>query len=110
MGYKPAVESSPQDFLSLIKNAEYVLTNSFHGTVFSAIFHKNFWSQVDLVEGKVNNRSANLLLKLGITNRELSQNQPLIETPIDWNKVDTALEDMKKDTLSYLRAIIEEEF
>lgn len=110
MGYRQAMKSSPQEFLSLIKNAEYVLTNSFHGTVFSAIFHKNFWSQVDLVEGKVNNRSANLLLKLGITNRELSQNQPLIETPIDWNKVDTSLEDMKKDALSYLRAIIEEEF
>lgn len=32
----------PLRFLSLIKNAKYVITNSFHGTVFSNIFSKKF--------------------------------------------------------------------
>ena len=32
----------PLRFLSLIKNAKYVITNSFHGTVFSNIFNKKF--------------------------------------------------------------------
>ena len=30
-------------FLSLIKNAEYIITDSFHGTIFSLIYRKNFW-------------------------------------------------------------------
>ena len=32
----------PKEFLSLINNAEYVITDSFHGTAFSIIFEKNF--------------------------------------------------------------------
>ena len=34
---------SPSDFLSLIKNADYIITDSFHATVFSIIFHKQFY-------------------------------------------------------------------
>ncbi|MEZ8547897.1 polysaccharide pyruvyl transferase family protein [Vibrio cyclitrophicus] len=33
-------EAGPKEFLSLIRNAEYVVTNSFHGTVFSLIFDR----------------------------------------------------------------------
>lgn len=36
----PSIES----FVSYIKNAEFVFTNTFHGTVFSIIFHKQFVS------------------------------------------------------------------
>lgn len=34
---------SPNDFLSLIDNAECVFTDSFHASVFSHIFHKDFF-------------------------------------------------------------------
>lgn len=37
----------PQDFLSLIKGAEAVITTSFHGTAFSVIFEKEFYSVVN---------------------------------------------------------------
>ena len=36
-------EVNPADFLNLIRNAETVITDSFHATVFSIIFQKNFW-------------------------------------------------------------------
>ena len=35
---------SPADFVGLVKNAEYVCTDSFHGTVFSIIFSRNFFT------------------------------------------------------------------
>lgn len=35
---------SPNDFISLIKNAEYVFTDSFHACVFSIIYNKNFFA------------------------------------------------------------------
>ena len=36
--------ADPREFLGYVKNAEYVITNSFHGTVFSIIFEKRFLS------------------------------------------------------------------
>ena len=36
------IDGSPWDFLAMIDGAEYVLTDSFHATVFSIIFHKAF--------------------------------------------------------------------
>ena len=35
-------DTGPSEFVSLVKNAEYVITNSFHGTAFSLIFRKRF--------------------------------------------------------------------
>ena len=36
------VEAGPSEFVSLIKHAEFVYTDSFHGTVFSLLYHKTF--------------------------------------------------------------------
>ena len=33
-------DAGPIDFVSLFYNAEYIVTDSFHGTVFSLLFHK----------------------------------------------------------------------
>ena len=38
---------SPQEWWQLIRDAEYVVTNSFHGTVFSIIFNKTFFTTVE---------------------------------------------------------------
>ena len=34
----------PGEFVNLIANASYVCTDSFHGTLFSLVFHKQFSS------------------------------------------------------------------
>ena len=39
----PSVES-PATYLSLIKNASVVFTTSFHGTIFSTVYRKPFWT------------------------------------------------------------------
>ena len=41
-GAENIYDASPSDFLSLIKNAAFVMTDSFHATVFSLIFKKQF--------------------------------------------------------------------
>lgn len=43
----------PNEFLELIKNAEYIVTNSFHGTVFSILFQKKLVPVFDTNEGEV---------------------------------------------------------
>ncbi len=52
---------SPTGFLSLIKNAEAVFTDSFHSTVFSYIFEKQFFTFARK-EGNTNSRIKSLLL------------------------------------------------
>ena len=37
-------DADPSDFISLIKHAEYVFTDSFHATVFSLLYEKEFYS------------------------------------------------------------------
>ena len=39
----PDIEN-PAVYLNLIKNATLVITTSFHGTIFSSIFNRNFWT------------------------------------------------------------------
>ena len=56
----------PDQFLTLIKNAECVVTNSFHGTAFSIIYKRDFISVVHSTRG---NRMTELLKKLGLDDR-----------------------------------------
>ena len=41
-GFKEIVDAGPSEWLTLLKNSDYVFTDSFHGCIFSLIFHKNF--------------------------------------------------------------------
>lgn len=48
-------DAGPKDFLSLIDNAAIVLTSSFHGTVFSMIYEKPFFTIGGLQDGRIGN-------------------------------------------------------
>lgn len=43
-GHNQRADMGPSEFLTYIKNAEFVLTNSFHGTIFSILYGKRFYS------------------------------------------------------------------
>lgn len=43
-GFKLPEIENPSTYLQLIKNAEMIITTSFHGTVFSTIYRKKFWT------------------------------------------------------------------
>ena len=58
---------SPTEFLGYVKMAAYVVTSSFHGTVFSILFHKNFnVIGSDKIHGE---RIIQLLNSIGLLNR-----------------------------------------
>ncbi len=56
----------PREFLGLIKNARFVVTNSFHGTALSIVFRKNFYS---LTAGKHSVRIESILNEFGLQER-----------------------------------------
>ena len=83
--------ASPMQFLGAIKNADFVITTSFHATIFSILFKVPFY--VIKLNSSENSRAASLLNMLGITDRTLLANEDV--TPnnnIDWNIVDNKLQ------------------
>lgn len=101
MRYVPA--PSVNMLLGLFKNADYVFTNSFHGTVFSIQFSRRFFVDLLFSDGR-NDRITDLLSVLHLTSRmDLS----LIEQSPDWNFVNEQLEAERQRSLDYLRGVIE---
>jgi len=81
----------PQEFLSLIKNANFVLANSFHAVAFSIIFKKNFF--VFNRNAKINTRMRDLLELLKIDDRLIIiNNRSIIKNiKINYEEVDKQL-------------------
>ena len=63
-------DAGPLDFLSLVNHAKYVITSSFHGTVFSMIYNKRFC----VINGMADNRISNLLIRTGMESFSFDEN------------------------------------
>ena len=89
----------PGEFLEHIKHAEYVVTNSFHGTVFSILYQRKFFSVY-----KKNGRVDNLLGFLGIPERHVEMPQQMdVESTIDYKQVLDKLAVYRKESIEFLR-------
>lgn len=93
------VTCGPDGFLSYIQNAAYVFTNSFHGSVFSIIFHTNFSA---VYQNGMNNRVDGLLSAVGLEQFHCEAGDLRISTP-DWEAVDDRLEKLRKASKEFLR-------
>lgn len=94
----------PSEFLSLVKYAEHVYTDSFHGTVFSILFHKQFTVfERAHKAGKVsmNSRITDLLKTFGLSDR-LSNDALLTSQNIDYNQVEPILCKLRKESKDWL--------
>ena len=103
----------PDGFLSLIKNAEYVCTDSFHGTMFSINFGVNFYSfckTKDAENASENSRLYSALELFGLSNRlvtSLNQNMVLKNLAVvDYSDVRRVLENERMKSLSYLKDML----
>ncbi len=67
----PIASCSPNEFLGLISNAEYICTDSFHATAFSTIFNKNFFvfNRFKSQKHGTNSRIKSFLQMIGLENR-----------------------------------------
>lgn len=92
---------SPAEFLYRLKNAEYVLTNSFHCLVFSLLFQKQFLS---FTRSKISIKSTDLLEKFGLLDRVITDKNIIsIDKPIDFDEVDKIINEMRTNALDYLK-------
>ena len=94
---------SPQEWLGLFQNAAAVVTNSFHGTVFSVLFHTPFYC-VSLIGEKAHRseRMRTLCDRVGLSNRHIDGDTSLPFDSVDWDAVDSKLDQLRTASLDYL--------
>lgn len=98
----------PAEFVKLIKNAEFVVTNSFHGTVFSILFEKEFY--VVPLTGKLagrNKRIENLLGMISLSDHIVKNGECKYEKA-DFNEVKKCIEKEKNIAKEYIVNAINE--
>ena len=96
---------SPADFLSLFANADFVVTNSFHGLAFSINLERDF---VVVPRNEFNSRIESLLTLTNLQERLVStENAALAESekPIDYGKVNTRLEEERQKAKGYIESL-----
>lgn len=100
---------SPQRWVNLFANADYVVTNSFHGTAFSVLFHRRFFTYMRAPYREVpGNRLDAFLTRVGLMHRCLNYIPETIDLgPVDFTEADLVLERMIKESQDYLRRNLE---
>ena len=98
----------PETFLSLIHNAKFIISNSFHAVAFSLIFNKEFFV-VDRSE-KINTRMRDILKLLNLEKLHLgySEYKEFEENTINYTDVNTLLYEMSNSSKTYLKDAIYE--
>ena len=113
-GFEELSDVGPLDWLALIKGAKYVFTDSFHGSIFSIIFNKQFilFKRFnDMKKGSENSRIINLSKKFGFEDRIADENTKIGSiTPIDYTIINKKMyEERIKSQKWLLNALAGEE-
>lgn len=89
--------NNPTEFLGLIDNAEFIITSSFHGTAFSIIFNKPFYTVPHHTRG---NRMKDLLNELGLAERLIENHNDIqkinVNHSINYEQINEKLLELKR--------------
>lgn len=111
IGYEIEKSVGPIEWISLMYNAELILTDSFHATSFSLIFNKNFYTLkrfADNSKKSQNSRIYHILSLCNLQSRVLDNfNEQVVNqyhiTNNKWEKVNTKLNIYRCDSLAWLK-------
>lgn len=99
------IDCSPFEVLSYFNNAEYVITDTFHGTIMSIINHRPFVTIIR-EEGYGNSQKLqDLLNKLGLSNRKITDLNNLADyfkNLINYENIEVILNEERKKAIDYL--------
>ena len=101
-------DCGPQEFIVYISNAEYVLTDSYHGMLFSIIYHRQFWSIARAYgEFDQSSRQLSVLEMFGLIARYCRTQDVITEDIIDYEAVQKRMDNEREKSLDYLRKALE---
>lgn len=100
--YPPSIEN----WIKHIGGAKFVITDSFHGAVFSLLYKRNFI--VFAVNNGRNSRLLDLLKSVGLENRYFTslldlKNSDVYKNDIDYSKVTPLIETQRIESLNFLK-------
>ena len=101
LGTEAWVSTGVTQWLSAIRNARCVFTNSFHGMVFSMIFERPF--RVARLGGELASRNGRMEELLSFLNLSSALEQPV--TP-DYSAVWACMAERKSASLAYLKELV----
>lgn len=103
------IDCSPFDVLAFFQHAEAVITDTFHGTIFSMITKRRF---ATMIQKSVDNSYGNeekicdLLDRTGLKNRvvkKMNDMEKILERTIDYTAVEKIINDERKKAVNYLK-------
>lgn len=97
------ITAGAQEVITYIKYASYVVTDSFHGTLLSILYEKEFYTKAAGTHGAVGNRILDLLKEYGLENRLLTNTISEADA-INYEKVSNLVEKNR----AYGRQILQE--
>lgn len=97
-GYQTA---SPEEYVGLFQNAEFVITSSFHGTAFSVIFNKPFFSIAH--GGDKDSRQKTILNNLGVLDRFISKDATPCFKTLDYTVPNQKLKELREKSIQFLK-------
>ena len=109
-----SINAKVDEIIPYFQNAKYVITETFHGTLFSVITHTPF---VSIVRKTINNSYGNeeklndLLERLGVEDRKITDLDFLEEKmlkKIDFERLDSLRENERQRTLDYIKGFMED--
>ena len=94
----------PFEFLWLINHADAVFTDSFHGIVFSMLFHTPFVAFRRIEEGlRIFSRIESLLRRVNMEHREFGKVKIEEYDQMDFSSIDDVIESMREKEINFLR-------
>lgn len=104
------IDCSPFEVLAYFKNAEEVITDTFHGTIFAIITHKKFATLIrkSIGDGYGNEEKLmDLLYRVGLKKQatyEISNVDKILQEKINYGEIDILLDNERVNAQKYLLA------
>lgn len=97
---------APDDFLRYVSEAAFIVTNSFHGTAFSILYQRPFFTLMNGTDGDL--RMQTMLDGLWLSHRAVcAEVRDVNYSVIDWLDVHNRLEQMRQRAISFLKGALE---
>ena len=103
-GHQMFYEAGVEEFLSLVKNAEYVVTNSFHGMIFSVQYRRPF---VVFSREQCDTKIEEILELFGLPDRMLVNGNENFRVNINYDEVHSNISRARESSKQFLRSELE---
>lgn len=105
-------EIGPKEFIGLIANAHTVITDSYHGTIFSLLFHKRFltlerFKSSDEISQNSRIQQLDKYFGIGVNIVNPLTVTELIPRDMDWDEFEKKLSNLRILSLNYLKIALE---